>query len=374
MSTATKPGLQVRSTQRRNSASASAAEPMRVAVATRTIVLFVGVALGALVLLALAYAARSILTQFVAAIVLAMAAEPLVQAFERRGLSRGQAVGISFGLLVAALVAFGYLLLAPLVDQSTRFIHNAPQILDQLSNGNGRLGFLEQRFQIVERAKDVLGSGGIGATAAPTRAAVGSVVHTGSALVFVLFLTLFVQLGGRQWYESLVGLVPERGRTRVRRAGEGVSTAVGGYVAGNLLISVIAGAVTTVVLTATSVPYAIALGLVVAIFDLIPLVGATVGTIIVGVVALSTQGVLTAVIVVVAMIVYQQIENNAIQQLVYHRTVKLSPLAIALSVAVGAQLGGVVGALLGIPFAGALKVVSSELIAWKRGEDPPPVV
>ena len=374
MSTATKPGLQVRSAQRRNGASASAAEPIRVAVATRTIVLFVGVALGALILLALAYAARSILTQFVAAIVLAMAAEPLVQAFERRGLSRGQAVGISFGLLVAALVAFGYLLLAPLVDQSTRFIHNAPQILDQLSNGNGRLGFLEQRFQIVERAKDVLGSGGIGATAAPTRAAVGSVVHTGSALVFVLFLTLFVQLGGRQWYESLVGLVPERGRTRVRRAGEGVSTAVGGYVAGNLLISVIAGAVTTVVLTATSVPYAIALGLVVAIFDLIPLVGATVGTIIVGVVALSTQGVLTAVIVVVAMIVYQQIENNAIQQLVYHRTVKLSPLAIALSVAVGAQLGGVVGALLGIPFAGALKVVSSELIAWKRGEDPPPVV
>jgi predicted PurR-regulated permease PerM len=196
-------------------------------------------------------------------------------------------------------------------------------------------------------------------------------VHTGSALIFVLFLTLFVQLGGRQWYESLVGLVPERGRTRVRRAGEGVSTAVGGYVSGNLLISVIAGAVTTVVLTATSVPYPIALGLVVAIFDLVPLVGATIGTIIVGVVALSTQGVITAVIVVVAMIVYQQIENNVLQQLVYHRTVKLSPLAIALSVAVGAQLGGVVGALLGIPFAGAIKVVSSELLAWRRGEDPP---
>jgi len=372
--TVTKPGPQVRTAQRRNGASASAAAPMPVTVAPRTVVLFVGVALGALVLLALAYAARSILAQFVVAIVLAMAAEPLVQAFERRGLARGQAVGISFGLLVAALVAFGYILLAPLVDQSTRFIHDAPQILDQLSNGNGRLGFLEQRFQIVERAKDVLGSGGIGATAAPARAVVGSVLHTASALVFVLFLTLFVQLGGRQWYDSLVGLVPERGRTRVRRAGEGVSTAVGGYVAGNLLISVIAGAVTTVVLTATSVPYPIALGLIVAIFDLIPLVGATTGTIIVGVVALSTEGVVTAAIVVVAMIVYQQIENNVLQQLVYHRTVKLSPLAIALSVAVGAQLGGVVGALFGIPFAGAVKVVSGELLAWRRGEDPPPVV
>jgi predicted PurR-regulated permease PerM len=80
------------------------------------------------------------------------------------------------------------------------------------------------------------------------------------------------------------------------------------------------------------------------------------------------------VVVVVAMIVYQQIENDALQQLVYHRTVKLSPLAIALSVAVGAQLGGVVGALLGIPFAASLKVVSNELIAWRRGEDPPPVI
>ena len=199
-------------------------------------------------------------------------------------------------------------------------------------------------------------------------------VHTGGALVFVLFLTLFVQLGGRQWYGSLVGLVPERGRVRVRRAGEGVSEAVGGYVAGNLLISVVAGAVTTVALMATACRTPSPLGLVVAILDLIPLVGATIGTIIVGAVALSTQGVLTAVIVVVAMIVYQQIENHSLQQLVYHRTVKLSPLDIALSVAVGAELGGVVGALLGIPFAGALKAVSSELIAWRRGEDPPAYV
>ena len=134
---------------------------MPVAVTTRTIVLFVAVALGALVLLALAYAARSILTQFVVAIVLAMAAEPLVQAFERRGLRRGQAVGISFGLLVVVLVAFAYLMLAPFVDESTHFIHNAPQIVDELSSGNGRLGFLERRFHVVERAHDVLGSSGI---------------------------------------------------------------------------------------------------------------------------------------------------------------------------------------------------------------------
>jgi predicted PurR-regulated permease PerM len=107
------------------------------------------------------------------------------------------------------------------------------------------------------------------------------------------------------------------------------------------------------------------------VFDLIPLVGATIGTIIVAAVALGTRGAAVAAIAVVAMIIYQQLGNNLLQQLVYHRTVKLSPLAVALSVAAGAELAGVPGALLGIPFAGAVKVVSQELAAWRRGEDVP---
>src|SRR5262245_60316652 len=175
--------------------------PVQVTIPARTIVLFVGIALGSLVLLAVAYAARSILWELAAAIVLAMAAEPLVRAFERRGLKRGAAVGISFGILLAALLAFGYVLLSPLVDQSTRLFHNAPQIVEDLSKGHGRLGFLETRFHIVERAKEI-DAGSLGATSGPARAAVDSVVRTTGSIVFVLFLTLFVQLGGRQWWES----------------------------------------------------------------------------------------------------------------------------------------------------------------------------
>jgi predicted PurR-regulated permease PerM len=93
--------------------------------------------------------------------------------------------------------------------------------------------------------------------------------------------------------------------------------------------------------------------------------------VIVAAVALGTEGVATAVIVVVAMILYQQVENHVLQQLVYHRTVQLSPLAVALSVAIGAEVGGVVGALLGIPVAGTLLVISRELLAWRRGDSPP---
>jgi len=339
-----------------------------VTVAPRTIVLFVKFALVGLVVLAGVYALRTIVIQLVIAIVLAMAAEPLVRFFERRGASRGRAVGVSFALVVIMLFGFGYLLVKPLVDESMHLVHDAPALAQHLSRGDGHLGFLETRFHVVEHTRDAVDSGRLTAAAGPAWGVVSSAVQTAGAILFIAFLTLFVQLGGRQWFDSLVELAPERGRARIRRAGSGISTAVGGYVAGNLVISVIAGTVTTLVLLALSVPYPIALGVLVGVFDLIPLVGATAGTVVVAAVALGTRGVAVAAIAVVAMIIYQQLENNLLQQLVYHRTVKLSPLAIALSVAAGAELAGVPGALLGIPFAGAVKVVSQELVAWRRDE------
>jgi predicted PurR-regulated permease PerM len=357
---------------RKRSGDAPSQPGISVVVAPRTIIFFVAVALAALLALAAAWAVRQVLVQLVVAIVLAMAAEPLVQAFEKRGLRRGQAVGLSFALLAIALITFLYLLVKPLYNETTHLFHDAPHLLNQLSHGRGRLGFLERKFAIVERVQSAVNSGKLSATAGPAWGVVNGAVHTGASIVFVLFLTLFVQLGGRQWYESLLALAPDSGRGRLRRTGSGIAAAVGGYVSGNLLISVIAGSVATVVLYAASVPYALPLGVLVAITDLIPLVGATIGTVVVAAVALATQGLTTAIIVVVALILYQQVENHVLQQLVYHRTVQLSPLAIAFSVAAGAELGGVVGALLGIPFAGAVKVVSRELIAWRRGEDAPP--
>jgi predicted PurR-regulated permease PerM len=334
-------------------------------------VLFVAFALGSVVLLGAVYALRTIVIQLILAIVLAMAAEPLVRLFERRGAPRVRAVGITFALLAIVLSAFAYLLVRPLVDESTRFVHDAPALVQHLSRGDGRLGFLESRFHVVEHTRHAVESGRLTAAAGPAWGVLSSAVQTAGALLFVAFLTLFVQLGGRQWFESLLKLAPKRNRAGIRRAGSGISAAVGGYVSGNLLISVIAGAVTTLTLFALSVPYAVALGVIVAIFDLVPLVGATAGTVFVAAVALGTRGLAAASIAVVVMIVYQQVENHVLQQLVYHRTVKLSPLAIALSVAAGAELAGVPGALLGIPLAGALKVVSQEVVAWRRGKDAP---
>jgi predicted PurR-regulated permease PerM len=337
----------------------------QVSIAPRSLLVFVALVAAAVLLAALAYALRTVLTELVVAIVLAMALEPLVQFFEKRRLSRGAAVGVAFALVAAALVGFAYVLFHPLVSELDHFAKNLPRLLRELTHGRGRLGFLESRYQIVERARDAVKGHGASGAAGHTLGVVTGVVQTAGGIVFVAFLTLFVLLGGRQWFNTLVGLVPGEGQDRMRRTGAGVSRAVGGYVSGNLLISVIAGSVTTAVLLATHVPYAVPLGLIVAVFDLVPLVGATIGTAIVAAVAL-TKGVPTAAIVVGAMILYQQVENHTLQQLVYHRTVKLSALAISVSVAAGAELGGVVGALLGIPAAGALKVVFGELAAWRH--------
>ncbi len=129
---------------------------------------------------------------------------------------------------------------------------------------------------------------------------------------------------------------------------------------GNLLISVIAGVSSTIVLLILDVPYAVALGLLVAILDLIPLAGATLAAIILTSVAFLTS-VPAGIIVLVFMIVYQQIENHVLQPLVYSRTVQLSPLAILVSVLIGAKIAGILGALAAIPVAGTIQVL---LLAW----------
>ncbi len=343
----------------------------QIVVAPRSLATFVAFLLLGVLLVGLAFTVREILIQLFAAIVLAMALEPPVRALERRGLTRDHAVGITFLLALLGAIAFGYILFPPLAEEVTRFVRDVPNLLQELTRGQGRLGFLENRFHIVEYARTWVAKQG-GADVVGPRAlhAVGGLLHTGASVVAVAFLTLFVGRSGYQWFDALLRVVPEESRERWRRVGGGISNAIGGYVFGNLLISVIAGAFTTAVLLVTRVPHPFPLGLIVAALDLVPLVGAALGAVIVAAVAL-TEGVTVMAIVIASMWIYQEIENHVLVQLVYHRTVNLSDLAIAVSVATGAEVGGVVGALFAIPIAGALKVVFRELLAWRRGGVPP---
>src|SRR5262249_12098468 len=153
---------------------------------------------------------------------------------------------------------------------------------------------------------------------------------------------------------------------RWRKVGHDVYRTVGGYVTGNLAISLIAGISITVVLLILGVPYAVALGLLVAILDLIPLAGATIaGIIVVGISFLHS--VPAGIIVAVFFIVYQQLENHFLQPVIYGRTVQLSPLVVLVAVLVGAELAGILGALAAIPVAGSFQVVVRDLLAHRRG-------
>src|SRR5690242_6924875 len=172
-------------------------------------------------------------------------------------------------------------------------------------------------------------------------------------------------LEGAKWAERAYSVIPEPSQDRWRRVGQDIYLTVGGYITGNLLISLIAGASITIVLLIMGVPYAVALGLIVGFLDLIPLAGATVAGIIVSLVAFL-HSVPAGIVVVVFFIVYQQIENHFLQPVIYGRTVQLSPLAVLVSVLVGAELAGVLGALAAIPVAGSLQVVIRDLLAHRR--------
>jgi predicted PurR-regulated permease PerM len=180
-------------------------------------------------------------------------------------------------------------------------------------------------------------------------------------------MTFFMLLEGPRWTERFFSLLTPSSRTRWEGVGRDIYRTVGGYVTGNLVISLIAGTLTTVVLLILGVPFAVALGLIVAILDLIPLAGATIAAIIVGTVSFI-HSITAGIIVIVFFIVYQQVENHLLQPLVYGRTVQLSPLAVLISVLIGAELAGVLGALAAIPVAGGLQVILLDWLRHRRGE------
>jgi predicted PurR-regulated permease PerM len=329
-------------------------------------VLLIAIAVG--VVLEVLWIARSVISWIVIALFLALALDPLVRVFERRGLSRGLAIGATYLVVLLAIVGIGATFVPKLVDETNGFAQALPGYTQDLTHGRGRLGFLERKYHVVEKVQEQVKKGGAkklfglsGAALTVTK----SVITVVAATVTIVFLTLFMLLEGRDWMERLYGLLPEQSQPRWRRIGGDVYKTVGGYVTGNLVISLIAGATTTVVLLAMGVPYAVALGLLVAILDLIPLAGATVAGIIVVLVAFL-HSVPAGIVVAIFVVVYQQLENHFLQPVIYGRTVQLSALAVLVSVLIGAELAGILGALAAIPVAGTMQVLLREWVAARR--------
>ena len=335
----------------------------------KTILTVLGLIVAVWALLHVVVVARSVIVYILIALFLALAINPLVAWLMRRGVrSRGLASGIACLIVLAAIAAIGFAFIPTLVDNVNNFVDAAPGYVHDLTKGKGRLGFLETKYHVVERLEKYVHQGGAkklfglsGAAISVTKGVLSFIVGA----VTVAFLTFFMLLEGPAWTERFFGLLPPESQPRWRAVGHDIYRQVGGYVTGNLAISLIAGLLATFVLLALGVPFAVALGLLVALLDLIPLVGATVAAVIVVAVGFL-HSFLAGVVLIVFFIVYQQFENHVLQPLVYNRTVALSPLAILVSVLVGAELAGILGALAAIPVAGAIQVLIVDFLRARR--------
>jgi predicted PurR-regulated permease PerM len=335
----------------------------------RTILTVLGTTVAVAVILEVIWISRHVIVWILISLFLALAMNPAVEWFQRHGVRRrGYAAGLTFFLVLAALAGLGALFIPTVVHQVSEFVGKVPDYVHDISHGKGRFGFLETKYHLPERIRDAIHKRGVGNVLGLSGAAVSvtkSVITIVVGTITIAFLTFFMLLEGPKWVERCYGLLPEESQPRWRNVGNQIYRTVGGYVTGNLLISVIAGGLTTLVLIIMGVPFAVALGLLVGILDLIPLAGATIAAFIIGAVAFI-HSIVAGIVVVVFFIVYQQIENHFLQPVVYSRTVQLSPLLVLISVLIGAEIAGILGALGAIPVAGAIQVVVVDWLKHRR--------
>jgi predicted PurR-regulated permease PerM len=249
-----------------------------------------------------------------------------------------------------------------------------PKVIDDVTAGRGPFGFLQTEYHIVDRVREAIdkqGAGGVLGITGTGLAVARGVLTAVAGVVAIAFLTFFMLLDGRRLVERFYNFLPDRSRPRWRRIGTEIYRTVGGYVTGNILISVIAGVASAIVLFSLGSNYAIALAVVVAVLDLIPLAGATLAAVLVSTVAFVELGWIKGVIVIVFFVVYQQLENHILQPIIYGRTVQLTPLVVLVSVLIGAELAGVLGALAAIPVAGIVQAVGREFLSHREAAPGP---
>ncbi|MDG4758284.1 AI-2E family transporter [Micromonospora sp. WMMD710] len=329
--------------------------------ARRTLIV-IGLVLATAFALAFVYATRRVLVWVVVAAFFAIALKPLVDRLQRR-LVRRRALATLLVFLAALVVlaALAAVILAPLVNEVGRFADRAPELLHDARAGRGPLGQVLERTgvrrYVSEHSDQVRDLGS--RLRQPVVGVLRGVVETVAGLVTVVVLAYLMVLESPRITGGLLAAAGDGHGERLRRVGREVSRAVTGYLTGNLLISVICGGLTFLVLTVTGVPFAAVIALLVAVADLIPLVGATLGAVIAagaGFLHSPTAG----VVVLVFFVIYQQLENHLLQPLILSRAVRLNPLTVLVSVLLAAELAGLLGALLAIPAAGIVQTLLRE--------------
>jgi predicted PurR-regulated permease PerM len=330
-------------------------------------------ALGALVVLVAAYGlyvVRGILVLVVIAVFLAVSLDPVVRWLTRWGMPRSMAVAIVVVLLIALCLAFIWSIVPPIVDQGGRLIDDLPGYLQTLADRSNAIRQVTDRYQLTERLTDL-------AAGLPGKLAGGAVgyfhrfIGSFASTFTVLVLAIYFMADMVRMRRGFVRLFPQRRRQRVAEIIDVMVDKVGGYMIGNIIISVFAGTASFICLELVGVPFALPLAVTVALADMIPMIGATLGATVCVVVSLFTFGLWPkTVIVLLFFVLYQQAENYLLVPRVFRNTVDMPSAAVLLVALVGGTLLGLVGAVMAIPIAATVKVAMSPMITSE--DEPPP--
>ncbi len=272
------------------------------------------------------------------------------------------AVALAFGGTLATFAV-------PLAEQGTELATRLPDLVAEARAGRGPVGVLLERTNLLQLVQDnqerirqfVTGLG------TPALDLLRGVATGLIATLTIFVLSYLAVLEGPQVVDGVLGLLPPHRAERIRRVSHDCARTITGYISGNLIISVICGVLTYVVLKIAGLPFAGLIAFFVAIVDLIPLVGATLGAVVASILAF-VHSVPAGITVIIFFVVYQQLENHLLQPVIFSRTVRLNPLAVLVAVLLATELAGILGALLAIPVAGIVQVVLRDVWAHRRAE------
>jgi len=317
----------------------------------------------------LIYLLRKPLTWIFIAGFLAIALSGPVNFLARR-MKRGLAIALVYFALILLPVLIGAILVPPVVEQLNNLIQNLPAYaadLQDFVSDNERLRELEADYNITaELQKQAATLPGRVGDAAGILSDIGlGLVNSIFAAVTIIVLSLFIIGSGRSWLDWVAARQGPEREVWLNRLFDRIGNAVGNYVAGALGQALVAGVLAYVVLLILGVPYAGSLAVIIFLLDLVPLVGATLGAILVGIITLFNDFPTTTIIWTIWSIVYQQVENNVIQPRIQAKAVQVAPFVVLTSVLFGSTLFGVLGALLAIPVAAAIQIAIIEYNAYR---------
>jgi predicted PurR-regulated permease PerM len=308
----------------------------------------------------------SVLILIVVAFFLAVGLNPAVEWLMRRGLPRAWAVVVVISVVMVALAVFVFALVPVITDQAASLGTSAPGWFDQLQN-NKRVQRLDDKYDVVAKLQQYVTSGDL------TQRVFGGVVGVGLAILgflanafLVLVMMLYFLATLPRVKKSLYRLAPASRRDRVTKLGDQILQGIGAYVSGAFVVALCAGVTTLIFLVVIGLgEYAVALALVVALLDVIPMIGATIGAVLVCAIGFATD-VHTGIALVIFYLVYQQLENYVIYPRVMSHTVDISGLLTVIAALIGASLLGVVGALMAIPTAAAMVLLVNEVFVRRQ--------